>query len=252
MAVTVQEAPRDVSLARGRIRVEVTLEPLALRVLRDEHTLIDGLTPFTQEGEGADRLIDLTEGVLVNETLADPRPLGAASVIAGNDAELRLRAGPAAIRIAIPEPDRIEIEVLAEPVPFRLGARLRAPDELRATGLGARHGEAVDQRGRVVRLGADRRYTGPDCPPEMLAEAGIPQGDYAPAPWVNTSPGPAVSTQAAQPHGCATTCGSPACRRCCPNGRTGTGRAATSISTSATCSTTSRATSATSYRWTRS
>jgi len=49
MAVTVHEAPRVVSLARGRVRVEVTLEPLSLRVLRDEHTVIDELTPFTQD-----------------------------------------------------------------------------------------------------------------------------------------------------------------------------------------------------------
>jgi alpha-glucosidase (family GH31 glycosyl hydrolase) len=91
--------------------------------------------------------------------------------------------------VAIPEPDHVEIEVRVAPVPFRLGARLLAADELRATGLGARHGEVVDQRGRVVRLGADRRYTGPDCPAEMLAEGGIPQGDYAPAPWLNTSGG---------------------------------------------------------------
>src|SRR5205823_7715062 len=38
--------------------------------------------------------------------------------------------------------------------------------------------------GRTGGLGADRRYTGPDCPPEMLEVGGIPQGDYAPAPWL--------------------------------------------------------------------
>ena len=40
-----------------------------------------------------------------------------------------------------------------------------------------------------MRLGADRRYTGPDCPPEMLAEGGIPQGDYVPVPWLLSSAG---------------------------------------------------------------
>ncbi len=38
-------------------------------------------------------------------------------------------------------------------------------------------------------LGADRRYTGPDCPPEMLETGGIPQGDCAPAPWLLSSAG---------------------------------------------------------------
>ena len=52
------------------------------------------------------------------------------------------------------------------------------------TGLGARHGLDFDQRGRRIQLGADRRYTGPDCPPEMLEQGGIPQGDYAPVPWL--------------------------------------------------------------------
>ena len=44
-------------------------------------------------------------------------------------------------------------------------------------------------RGRQVQLGADRRYTGPDCPPDMLAQGGIPQGDCAPVPWMLSSRG---------------------------------------------------------------
>jgi alpha-glucosidase (family GH31 glycosyl hydrolase) len=40
-----------------------------------------------------------------------------------------------------------------------------------------------------VVLGADRRYTGPDCPADMLDQGGIPQGDYAPVPWANSSRG---------------------------------------------------------------
>src|SRR5579885_651244 len=41
----------------------------------------------------------------------------------------------------------------------------------------------------MVQLGADRRYTGPDCPPELLAGGGIPQGDCAPVPWLASSRG---------------------------------------------------------------
>jgi alpha-glucosidase (family GH31 glycosyl hydrolase) len=47
----------------------------------------------------------------------------------------------------------------------------------------------VDQAGRSVQLGADRRYTGPDCPPDMLDVGGIPQGDYAPVPFLLSSRG---------------------------------------------------------------
>ena len=43
-----------------------------------------------------------------------------------------------------------------------------------------------------MRLGADRRYTGPDCPPDMLDVGGIPQGDYAPVPWLLASRGYAL------------------------------------------------------------
>ena len=46
--------------------------------------------------------------------------------------------------------------------------------------------------GRRIQLGADRAYTGPDCPPDMLAIGGVPQGDYAPAPWFQSSRGYAV------------------------------------------------------------
>jgi hypothetical protein len=55
--------------------------------------------------------------------------------------------------------------------------------------LGARHGLHVDQAGRSVTLGADRRYTGPDGPADMLDLGGIPQGDYAPLPWILSSRG---------------------------------------------------------------
>jgi len=36
---------------------------------------------------------------------------------------------------------------------------------------------------------ADRRYTGPDCPPDLLSQGGIPQGDCAPVPWLLSSRG---------------------------------------------------------------
>jgi alpha-glucosidase (family GH31 glycosyl hydrolase) len=97
----------------------------------------------------------------------------------------------AALNVTTAGPHRAlaEVEPLGGIEPLRLGLdiRLRADESL--TGLGARHGLDFDQRGRTVQLGADRRYTGPDCPPEMLEEGGIPQGDYAPVPWLLSSRG---------------------------------------------------------------
>jgi alpha-glucosidase (family GH31 glycosyl hydrolase) len=193
MAVTLAQEAGVLTLARGRLVVEVGLDPLLIRLSRDGESLIDDLTLFTQEGEGKDRLIELTEGVIVTERLDEPAELARAAVIRATDAGVSLLAptpaGEAQVTIALPGAERVSIAVDPAPAPFRLGAHWRGRPGERLTGLGARHGEAFDQGGRVVRLGADRRYTGPDCPPEMLAEGGIPQGDYVPAPWVLSSAG---------------------------------------------------------------
>ena len=71
---------------------------------------------------------------------------------------------------------------------FRAGIVLPAASHY--TGLGARHGLCADQAGGSLQLGADPgAYTGPDCPPDMLEIGGIPQGDYAPVPWLLASDG---------------------------------------------------------------
>ena len=64
--------------------------------------------------------------------------------------------------------------------------------EERFAGLGARHDKRVDHAGRRIQLGADRVYSGPDCPPDLLELGGVPQGDYAPSPWLQSSRGYAV------------------------------------------------------------
>ena len=72
--------------------------------------------------------------------------------------------------------DRVALEL--EPTASRCALALdwdRRSDE-RFVGLGARHCTQLDQAGRSVQLGADRRYTGPDCPAEMLAAGGHPAG----------------------------------------------------------------------------
>ncbi len=72
---------------------------------------------------------------------------------------------------------------------LRLGLDWERRAEEHLVGLGLRHHARFDQPGRIIQLGADRRYTGPDCPAEMLAEGGVPQGDCAPVPWLLSSRG---------------------------------------------------------------
>jgi alpha-glucosidase (family GH31 glycosyl hydrolase) len=71
---------------------------------------------------------------------------------------------------------------------LRTGFRwpVRAP---RLAGLGARHHPSVDHAGRAIQLGADRRYLGPGCAPALAARGGIPQGDYAPVPFLQSDAG---------------------------------------------------------------
>jgi alpha-glucosidase (family GH31 glycosyl hydrolase) len=135
--------------------------------------LLAGMRPWACHGTARDQLITLTEGVLVHEERGEPVTLGVQDV-----------------EVSSPGADRLLIRVDPADDPWlRLGASWPLLDGEHVTGLGARHGLDFDQRGRRVSLGADRRYTGPDCPPELLEGGGIPQGDYAPVPWLLSSAG---------------------------------------------------------------
>jgi alpha-glucosidase (family GH31 glycosyl hydrolase) len=186
------------SLASGPLEVSVALEPFAIDVRRG-HRLVGGLRLWAADGSSRDQFVQLTEGVIPAEELEPLWRLESAEVVAGADGELALRGslGPGrearlTLRLA---PERVELEYGVEPAPVRLGVEWEARPGEHFTGLGARHGEAVDQTGRKVRLGADRRYTGPDCPPDMLDVGGIPQGDYTPIPWLLASRGYALWLQ---------------------------------------------------------
>ncbi|MBE2320097.1 glycoside hydrolase family 31 protein [Solirubrobacter sp. CPCC 204708] len=120
------------------------------------------------EGRAEDQFIQLTEGMVPAETLEDP--------VDSDDFTVE-QLGP-----------RHELVTVA-PGGHRVALVLPGHPEQRFVGLGARHGLHVDQAGRRVQLGADRAYTGPDCPPDMLDVGGIPQGDYAPVPFVLCSRG---------------------------------------------------------------
>ncbi len=175
----------------------MTLEPLTLEVRRRGRPIVSALRPWGQPFEGGDHLVHLTEGVITEE---ERGPRLAASCVEVRAAERQSVALAGALdgghrfelEVALPAAERVVLGLSAESgtgPALRLGATWSGQPGEHLTGLGARHGEAFDQRGRRVVLGADRRYTGPDCPDEMLAEGGIPQGDCAPAPWLVSSAG---------------------------------------------------------------
>jgi alpha-glucosidase (family GH31 glycosyl hydrolase) len=145
--------------------------------------LLAGLDPWACRGTARDQLITLTEGVLVHEERSGRMTLGDENVEVSSSAADRLL---------------ISIDPANEDW-LRLGASWPLLDRERITGLGARHGLDFNQRNRCIRLGADRRYTGPDCPPEFLESGGIPQGDYAPVPWLLSSAGWAAWIESSGP-----------------------------------------------------
>jgi alpha-glucosidase (family GH31 glycosyl hydrolase) len=184
--------PEAIAFKRGALRVTVHLDPFAIEVRRGRR-LIRSLGLWTAAGQARDQFIQLTEGVIAAEELERPIRLEHAEPRSGGSATLigRVGAARAAVDLAV-SAERLSIDFQVDPAPFRLGAEWEAQPGERYTGLGARHGEQVEQTGRSVRLGCDRRYTGPDCPPDMLDVGGIPQGDYAPMPWLLASRGYAI------------------------------------------------------------
>ena len=183
-----------VVLQQGRLRVEIVLRPFDLTIRRAGRRLIRSMGAWVAEGTVHDHFIQLTEGVVAGEDLA---PLERAAVArVGRLARdrvvmaIELNGGRRArLEVRVLADERVALELAPEGEPLRIAADWRRRSDEHFVGLGARHGTQFDQLGRVVQLGADRRYTGPDCPPDLLAGGGIPQGDYAPVPWFISSRG---------------------------------------------------------------
>jgi alpha-D-xyloside xylohydrolase len=182
-------ASKGALLEHGPLRVGVALDPFTLEIRRGERRLIRGLGLWAAAGESRDQFIQLTEGVIAAEDLERPRRAGPVRVVEKAPLALHTALGP--VRVELHD-DRVVVELSASDPFFRAGADWEARPGERFTGLGARHREQLDQTGLRIRLGADRRYTGPDCPPDMLDVGGIPQGDYAPVPWLLASRGYAL------------------------------------------------------------
>jgi alpha-glucosidase (family GH31 glycosyl hydrolase) len=192
------------TLARGPVKVEIGPQPARVAISRSGRPLVRGLRPWAQAGSGGDRLITLTEGVIPDERLEAREHVVALRSCDADAGELSFEGrleggGRCGLHVSIPEYEHVVVELDAPLSPFRLGAEWPAAEAERLTGLGPRHRLEFDQAGRVARLGADRRYTGPDCPPELIEVGGIPQGDYVPVPWLLSSAGWAVWIETAGP-----------------------------------------------------
>ena len=190
-------ASGDRVLAHGGLSVEIALAPLRIDVRRAGRRLVRALTVWACEGEVRDRFVQVTEGVIADERLGFPERAVAATLTAADERSaaiaLTLQGGRRAeLRIELAGAEQLVLELAAEGVPLRLAMEWDARAEERFAGLGARHALRVDHAGRAIQLGADRAYTGPHCPGDMLAVGGIPQGDYAPAPFLQSSRGYAL------------------------------------------------------------
>jgi alpha-D-xyloside xylohydrolase len=182
------------SLTRGPLALEVALRPFSFTIRRGGRLLVRSGGVWVTEGTVDDLFIQLTEGVIPREERSPKERSQRATVVGRCDdaveLDVRLQGGrSAAFTIALASDQRIDLELTAEGDPLRFGIEWDRRSEERLVGLGARHGTTFDQGGRQIQLGADRRYTGPDCPPDMLAQGGIPQGDCAPVPWMLSSRG---------------------------------------------------------------
>ena len=200
MTSSIAAGAERVVVERGPLRVELVLRPFSLTVRRAGRRLLSSGGLWAADGTIHDHFIQFTEGVVAREERAPAeRAVRATAVEKDGDAfalSVLLQGGRRAqLRVGLPKDDRVALSLLADDEPLRLALEWDRRSEERFVGLGARHGTRFDQAGRSVQLGADRRYTGPDCPPEMLSAGGIPQGDCAPVPWLLSSRGYAIWVQ---------------------------------------------------------
>jgi hypothetical protein len=178
----------------GRLRIEVSARPFAFTIRRDGRSLLRAGGAWVADGEVRDRFIQFTEGVMAHEDRSPAQRARHAILMQRGERgvclSFRLDGGRAArVRIEVIATDRVRLTVHADAAPLRLGFDWDRRTAEHLVGLGLRHHARFDQAGRDIQLGADRRYTGPDCPEEMLEEGGVPQGDCAPVPWMLSSRG---------------------------------------------------------------
>jgi alpha-glucosidase (family GH31 glycosyl hydrolase) len=188
-STTVHHGTRPILLERGAVAVEIGLRPLRISVRRGGVPVLQQIGLWAADGVVEDRFIQLTEGVIARERLEPAVWVERANPVEALADGVVLEGPGARVRVVLADDGEVAIDVEPAGGPLRVGASWEGRLGERFTGLGARHVHSFDQSGRAIRLGADRRYTGPDCPPDMLELGGVPQGDYAPAPWFLSSRG---------------------------------------------------------------
>ena len=196
-AVHVSAQVDSAVLASDRVRVEVSLRPFSFTIRRDGRSRLRSAGIWLADGTASDVFLQFTEGVVPVEDRSEPHRAIHARVIEHRERGMTLALllqghNTALLHLDIPERDRVCLRVEPDGLPLRVGLDWERRAEERLVGLGLRHTPRLDQAGRDIQLGADRRYTGPDCPPEMIEEGGIPQGDCAPVPWLLSSRGYAI------------------------------------------------------------
>jgi alpha-glucosidase (family GH31 glycosyl hydrolase) len=184
----------QVVLERGALRVELDLRPFAFTIRQAGRRVIRAGGVWVADGTSHDHFVQMTEGVIPNEQLGPPERAQRAVLERRSEdgvvLVLKLQGGRTArLSLTVSVQNHVSLMLGAEGDPLRLAVEWDRRSGERYVGLGARHCPQFDQAGRKIQLGADRRYTGPDCPPEMLADGGIPQGDCAPMPWLLSSRG---------------------------------------------------------------
>jgi alpha-glucosidase (family GH31 glycosyl hydrolase) len=192
--MSIQAESDAATIEAGRLRVEVSVRPFSFTIRRDGRSLLRAGGAWVADGEINDQFVQFTEGVIAAEARSPAQRARHAILMRQGEQgvclSFRLDGGRAAhVRIEIAAPDRVRLTLGADGEPLRLGLDWERRAEEHLVGLGLRHHPRFDQAGRDIQLGADRRYTGPDCPDEMLAEGGVPQGDCAPVPWLLSSRG---------------------------------------------------------------
>ncbi len=183
-----------VRLTYGEVLVEVRLAPFSFSVRRRGVTSVRAGEAWLAEGTARDVLLQFTEGVVPIEERSEPRRVIHARILerrpSGATFSLLLQGqNTGTLAVDVAADGRVSLRLDADGAPLRLGLGWERAARERLCGLGLRHQPRLDQAGRNVQLGADRRYLGPDCPQEMFEEGGIPQGDCAPVPWLLSSGG---------------------------------------------------------------